>query len=194
MDDNNNLNQFNFGRQVDGFADGEEPVVFYHKTGEFRKFESQAAADLATGKNKPKTGLFRVLVSNKQNKAIFIVLCMTFAIVILTAFLGRGFPFGKLNDISCEASSYVFKDQVLVTVSMLNKSKSLPVQNVEVDVQIYNNDDFVYDVFSQTISVSSDKTQVQKAFSDYDAKKIIVKLSTPATDKILELESAIKRK
>lgn len=115
MDDSES--NFSLG-PADGYADGEEPIVFHHRDGEFRKYEKKIYSDLATGKTAPKKGIFRVLVSTKMNRAIFFTMIITFAVVLCVSLFGRKSNEGSVSGVSCSLSSFSFGDEVYVSIEM----------------------------------------------------------------------------
>ncbi|MBP5359033.1 MAG: hypothetical protein J6Y69_07595 [Treponema sp.] len=109
---------------IDGYPDGEEPLVFHHKNGEFRNLEVKQYRDLATGKNQPKTGLFRVLVSTKMNRMIFIAMAMCFGLVFVLNLLMNKPNEATVNGVYCNLSAISFNDTLVVTTECRISSKS----------------------------------------------------------------------
>ncbi len=109
---------------IDGYPDGEEPLVFHHKNGEFRNLEVKQYRDLATGKNQPKTGLFRVLVSTKMNRMIFIAMAMCFGLVFVLNLLMNKPNEATVNGVYCNLSALSINDTLYVTTECRISSKS----------------------------------------------------------------------
>lgn len=102
---------------IDGYPDGEEPLVFHHKNGEFRNQELKQYRDMATGKNQPKRGLFRVLVNTKMNRMIFIAMMMCFGLIFALSLLMDKSNEATVNGVYLNLSAFTFDDQVYVTTS-----------------------------------------------------------------------------
>ena len=109
---------------IDGYPDGEEPLVFHHQNGEFRNLEVKQYRDMATGKNKPKMGLFRVLVSTKMNRMIFIAMAMCFGLVFVLNLLMNKPNEATVNGVYCNLSAISFNDTLVVTTECRISSKS----------------------------------------------------------------------
>ena len=111
---------------IDGYPDGEEPLIFHHKNGEFRNLERKEYRDLATGQNQPKRGLFRVLVNTKMNRMIFIAMMMSFGLIFALSLLMDKPNETTVNGVYCNLSSYSFGEEIGVTTSgkVFSKSKA----------------------------------------------------------------------
>ncbi|MBP5157532.1 MAG: hypothetical protein K6G18_07065 [Treponema sp.] len=170
---------------IDGYAEGEEPLHFYHQKGEFRKYydnDKMPLRDLAEGKNLPKRGFFRVLVSTKSNRAIFIGMLMCFALVLALRFLRGGANEGTVGGMYCEMTAFSFQEQLLVSVevrpSYLTKKghrgdyeqKSFgarfQVTNSDGQLSEESHQDFLYD------SAAGESRFIRASFGDYDAGKV----------------------
>ena len=57
---------------VDGYPDGEEPLVYHYQKDSFRRHESKQYADLASGQSLPKRGFFKVLVGTRSNRFMLV--------------------------------------------------------------------------------------------------------------------------
>lgn len=113
---------FSYG-PADGYAEGEEPVVFHHKDGEFRKYEKKEYSDLATGKSAPKTGIFKVLVSTKMNRMIFLAMVVTFGVVIIISIFASKQNEDHAGGVFCSLSAFSFGEDVYVSIGMKKYSK-----------------------------------------------------------------------
>lgn len=107
-----------FENQVDGYAEGEEPVVFHYQKGDFRKREPKVYADLATGKNQPGKGFFKVLVNTKGNRFMFFTLVMVFALVIIVSLLTGKSNVSVAGGIQCSLDAFSYEDTVYTSVEL----------------------------------------------------------------------------
>lgn len=103
---------------IDGYAEGEEPIVFHHKNGEFRKYESQAIRDLATGQNQPARGLFKSLVSTKGNRLMFVAMVLCFALVFIVSILSNKPNENTLDGVYCKMDAFSIEESVYVSIAM----------------------------------------------------------------------------
>ena len=118
--------------QIDGYAEGEKPLVFYHKRGAFRENEPEHLRDLATGKTAPKRGFFRVLVNSKGNRLMFIVMVLCFAFLGGYKIFAKGANEGSVGGIDCKLSAFSFQDTVYISLNLKQsaadkKKASLPL-------------------------------------------------------------------
>lgn len=165
---------------VDGYADGEEPVVFHHREGEFRKYESKVYSDMATGKNQPKRGMFRVLVGTRMNRTIFFAMILTFGVVMCVNLFGRKSHEDVIEGVFCSMSAFSFGDDVYVSVEMKKKSgskKSLPevlVRDLSLDVSAIDSDGAESNKSHQEFSFDSSKEDqvCRMSFRNYDISNI----------------------
>ncbi len=190
---------------IEGYAEGEEPLHFYHQRGEFRKYydnDKMPLRDLAEGKNLPKRGLFRVLVSTKSNRAIFLGMVICMALVFVLSFLGGKSNEGTVGGMYCEMTAFSFQEQLLVSVevrpSYLTKkhhkgdyeqksfSASFQVTNSDGQVSEESGQDFLYD------SAEGESRYIRASFGDYDAGKVACTLVLDGQS--LRLSSSVIRK
>lgn len=184
--------------QIDGYAEGEEPLVFYHQRGEFRKYEAEQYRDLATGKNQPKRGLFRVLVSTKGNRFMFTIMVMVFAVVILVRVLGGKTSEGTVNGVFCDLSAFSMEDTVYASVKIrtsaaerdrLGKNAVVPPKDLHFSFAALDKDgaqsaadelDVVYD----DAAAGGKEKIVRVSFTDYDIARVQCTVSSGDADPV----------
>ncbi len=190
---------------IDGYAEGEEPLHFYHQKGEFRKYydnDKMPLRDLAEGKNLPKRGLFRVLVSTKSNRAIFMGMIICMALVFVLSFLRGSANEGTVGGMYCEMTAFSFQEQLLVSVevrpSYLTKKHhrgDYEDKTFTADFQVTDSDGQVSREISQTFLYESPEGEsrfIRESFSDYDAGKVTCSLSVDG--QTIKLSSSVIRK
>ncbi len=190
---------------IEGYAEGEEPLVFYHQKGEFRKYydnDKMPLRDLAEGKGLPKRGLFRSLVSTKSNRAIFTGMMMCFALVFALHFLQGKANEGVIDGMYCELTAFSFQEQLFASVeirpSYLTKkghrgdyeqkafSASFHVTNSDGNLSESSDQDFLYD------SKEGESRFLRASFGDYEAREISCSLTLG--DDSIQLTSPVQRK
>ncbi len=190
---------------IDGYAEGEEPLVFYHQKGEFRKYydnDKMPLRDLAEGKGLPKRGLFRSLVSTKSNRIIFTCMMMCFALVFVLRFLQGKANEGVVGGMYCELSAFSFQEQLFASVeirpSYLTKkrhwgdyeqkffSASFRVTNSDGNLSENLDQDFLYD------SAAGESLFLRASFGDYEAQEISCTLMLDGES--IQLTSSVQRK
>ncbi len=190
---------------IDGYAEGEEPLVFYHQKGEFRKYydnDKMPLRDLAEGKGLPKRGLFRSLVSTKSNRAIFTGMMMCFALVFALYFLQGKANEGTVGGMYCELTAFSFQEQLFASVeirpSYLTKkghrgdyeqksfSASFRVTNSDGNLSESVDQDFLYD------SAAGESCFLRASFGDYEAKELSCSLTLDG--ETIRLSSSVQRK
>ena len=191
---------------IEGYAEGEEPLHFYHQKGEYRKYydnDKMPLRDLAEGKSLPKRGLFRVLVSTKSNRAIFIGMLMCFALVLALRFLRGGANEGTVSGMYCEMTAFSFQEQLLVSVevrpSYLTKKHhrggDYEAKAFSASFQVTNSDGQVSESVSQDFLYESPEGEsrfIRESFGDYDAGKVTCSLSVDG--QTIKLSASVIRK
>ncbi|MBQ3798872.1 MAG: hypothetical protein II837_01135 [Treponema sp.] len=190
---------------IDGYAEGEEPLHFYHQKGEFRKYydnDKMPLRDLAEGKNLPKRGLFRVLVGTKSNRAIFMGMIICMALVFVLGFLRGGANEGTVGGMYCEMTAFSFQEQLLVSVelrpSYMTKKHhrgDFGDKSCTASFQVTNSDGQVSESVSQDFLYESPEGEsrfIRASFSDYDAAKVTCSLSVDG--QTIRLSSSVIRK
>lgn len=175
MDSDNQL----FGT-VDGYADGEEPIVFYTKRHEYRRYEPEEYRKLASGETKPARGFFKVLVGTRANRMIFMAMIMTVAVVLVVSFFGKKGNQCVVDNVSCAMTAFSWGDDVYLTIEMEKYGKekfgpkvlnfTMVAEDSEgADSQVCV-DSFVFD--------SEKKDQIlRSSFRNYDIIKIKANIS-----------------
>ena len=189
--------------QIDGYDEGEKPLVFHHKAGEYRKTEPQFAQDIASGKTTAKRGFFRVLVSTKGNRSMFMVLCIAFAIVFLVSTFGKNAYEAKVNNVSCNLKAFSFDEKVYVTLELKqpdsqlkkrdkNKPATVTPQNVQAGFELYNTDKAVADKRISTCLYDGSGQFVRETFENYDITQ--VKCTVTCGDKSAILTAKVEQR
>ncbi len=177
------------GGDIDGYTEGEEPVVFHYQRGAFRKREAQVYSDLATGKTGFKKGFFRVLVSTQGNKMVFISMLFTFALVFILWVFNNKSNTGVINDVSVELMSFSFDGQVYSSLEFKETKKYIKGSPCafSVDFESFDSDNVCTDVVSEyyLFGDSSKEKFLRVVFTDYDIQK--VKCTVRCGDKTVDL-------
>ncbi|MBQ9539760.1 MAG: hypothetical protein IJU95_10895 [Treponema sp.] len=190
---------------VDGYAEGEEPLHFYHQKGEFRKYydnDQMPLRNLAEGKGLPKKGLFRSLVSTKSNRAIFTGMVMCFVLVFLLSFLQGKSNEGIIEGMYCEMTAFSFQEQLFASVeirpSYMTKKRhkgDYEKKNLDVNFKVINSDGQISEDISQQFTYDSPQggsLYIRNTFADYDADKVSCTLDMDG--KTVNLSSKVIRK
>lgn len=189
---------------VDGYSEGEEPVIFHYQKGSFRKHEQQIYSDLATGKTGPAKGFFKVLVSSKGNKMIFFTMIVSIALACIIGFLSGRKNQGTVGGVKCSLSAFSFEDTVYASVSLNKdgKKRSKAPVNMDFYFEVTTAKGVVADSRSVACTFVPDgkNDPVHVAFPDYEfLKKVsdegfIVRCRVSADDEEKVLETDIEKK
>ena len=189
--------------QVDGYDDGEKPIGYHHKTGEYRESEPQFAKDLASGKSAPKHGFFKVLVSTRGNRSMFVVLCISFVLVILVSLFGKNPNEGSVNNVYCNLKAFAFDDKVYVTLELKQpdaqlkkRDKDKPVKvephQVNAHFDLYNTDKAIADQREGSCLYDGTGQFVRETFNNYDITQ--VKCTVTCGDKSAILTAKVEQR
>ncbi len=184
---------------IEGYAEGEDPIVFHYKRGSFREYEDSKYSDLATGKNQPKKGLFRVLVSTKGNRTMFFVMLACVALVFTIGMLQGGENEGVLDEVHCSLSAFSFEETIYVSLKVKpskNRKKTGSQEKNQFVATFYalsaeengvssGNTDFLFP--------ETEEETVHFRFTDYDISSIKCVISDSFKNQI-ELKCPIEQK
>jgi len=108
---------------IDGYAEGEEPIVFHHKKGEFRRLEDQKTRELAECGGFKSKGFFGVLVGTKGNRMIFMALVVCMGLIFVLSILAGRKNEGVIGGVRCKMAAFAIEENVYVSVA-LNMTKA----------------------------------------------------------------------
>jgi len=181
------------GDDVDGYTEGEEPIVFHYKKGDFRKREAKIYSDLATGKNQPKRGFFRVLVNTKGNRLVFTSMVFCFALVFIVWVLNGKENKNTINDVVCELNSFSFDGQVYSSLELkpAKNPEDLSPRYLSVIFEAYDSDDTMINKQEQDIvfDINGEEDFVRVVFTDYNL--CVVKCLIKNNDKSINVTSKV---
>ena len=103
---------------IDGYAEGEEPLIFHHKRGEFRQLEDKKTRELAEGGGFKSKGFFGVLVGTKGNRMIFMALVVCMGLIFVLSILSGRKNEGLLDGIGCKMDAFSIEETVYVSVAL----------------------------------------------------------------------------
>lgn len=182
---------------VDGYAEGEEPMVFYYNRERRIQNAPENVRDYyENGLRRPK-GFFGVLFWRKGNKLLFITMIFTFVFVGFVSFLGNKKNEGVLNGVSFALSSFSFDENVFVSVKLKKSEKKggdddgsprqffLTLNAVDSDGT---------SVFSEETTANFEKDDIflRTTFHDYGIMKVECKISNGEGE--LNLASAVEKR
>ncbi len=170
---------------IDGYAEGEEPLVFHYKRDSFRRYEPKVYADLASGESLPKRGFFKVLVSSKGNRFMLLVLVIVFAVVLFVMMFGASPDESAVNGIKCKLSAFSYDGQVYVSLKMTEGSKSKDKtpsapKNVDALFSVLDSDGTVINTSEGSAVFQEGKGDVPLLvqFTDYNIRQVFCQVSS----------------
>lgn len=162
--------------QVDGYTDGEEPLVFHYRKGEFRKYESEKYKNIATGKDTPARGLFRVLVATKGNRMLFITMMMCFVLMLVMSIFSAKSNVDTVGGVTCELTSFSFQDNVYTSLKMKKSRKedkfASGYRNLFITFSLLDSEGNTVAVYESEYAFdmgSPEEQFVRATFNDYEA-------------------------
>ncbi|MCH5295860.1 MAG: hypothetical protein J1F14_08200 [Treponema sp.] len=162
--------------QTEGWGEDEEHLVFYHKNGEFRKYEEKRHRDLATGVIKTRPGLFRALVSTRGNRLMLMALVAVTAFALVYSLVLRGSNEGTLEGTECSLSAFSFDGSVYVSLRLKEPGTAGKgaardygeARRFEVILQVLNTDGAVAGESRHYAEHQGGEVFVRDVFPDYD--------------------------
>lgn len=197
-----------YGDNIDeGYSEGEEHLHFYYNQEERLKRAPKIVQDYYSGEFKLNKG-FRVLVANRGNRFILIVLVLCLLMVGFTS-LFASFDKGKIENLNFTLSAFSFEEEIYVSLKVNSaKRKSFPVNSnaenssdakksgteipVKVDFSCFDADKQL--IFTKTIEgiFSGEELYIRTKFSDYDI--LSVRSDVEALERKCTLTSTVQRK
>lgn len=184
--------------EIEGYGEGEAPLVFHHKNGEFRKYEPKMYSDMATGKNQVKHGLFRDLVSTRGNRLMFFVLVMCFALVLIVSLLSGKSEENAIDGLSFSLTAFEFSEKIYVSVDIKKLEKNegnQEIKKISATVTALSSDGQALDSFKSEClfdEKSDAKETLTGIFNDYDISSVSCLIT--CGDKSCTISGKVKHK
>lgn len=173
----------------EGHPDGEEPLVFYYNREERIKNSPKIVKDFYAGKLiQKRPGLFRALVSTRQNRMVFFCLVAAVIMAFFFGFFGPSKNEASIAGVDCELSAFSFEDNVLVSVKFNEPAKKYKAKYesaVKVKALFSACDADGQKIFEKEINdvYNGKELFIRTTFADYD-------IFTVAADVEIENESS----
>ena len=181
-------------QQIDGYAEGAEPLVFHHKNGEYRKYEDQKTSDLATGKSLPKKGLFKALVSTRGNRLMLIAVAACVALVYIHSYFSSSDNENVVGKVHCSVSAMSFDGTVYASLEMSGKSeKNISPEKLDVKFFGVDSDGAVSAQKEESVLFEENGQKIHTTFSDYDIVIVKCEVSSDSGGTAL-ISCPVKRK
>ncbi|MCR5764125.1 MAG: hypothetical protein K6G00_12165 [Treponema sp.] len=184
--------------QIDGYTEGEEPLVFHYKKGEFRKYESEKYRNIATGVDAPARGFFKVLVASKGNRILFITMMMCFVLMLVMSIFSAKSNVDTVGGVTCELTAFSFQDKVYASL----KLKKFRNEKVSEGYRNLNIEFFLIDADGNTVAKyetgwsfdmgNKEEEFVRATFTDYEAYSASCAVSCNDDSRIIK--SSIERR
>ena len=161
--------------QLDGYTEGEEPLVFHYKRGDFRKYESEQCRNIATGVDAPARGFFKVLVASKGNRILFITMMMCFVLMLVMSIFSAKSNVDTIGGVTCELTAFSFQDNVYASLKMKKfrtEQASDGYRNLEIAFSLLDADGNTvaeYETIYSFDMANKEEQFVRSTFTDYEA-------------------------
>ncbi|MBP5695454.1 MAG: hypothetical protein J6X11_02275 [Treponema sp.] len=172
---------------IDGYAEGEEPLVFHHRRGEFRDLEDKRTRELAEGGGFKSKGFFGVLVGTKGNRMIFMALVVCMGLIFVLSILSGRKNEGVIDGVRCKMDAFSIAENVYVSVALdmtqaaKKKDDANRPRHIFADIKALDADGANVTssqaecLFSLAEELSGDKKQKQflrAVFTDYEVETV----------------------
>jgi len=146
---------------IDGYTEGEEPLIFHYSREERLKKAPQNVRDYYDGKMNVKRGLLKSLVATKGNRYMLFSIALCMAAIFMVSKFGATSETNSIDGTNIELTAFTFEDTVYVSTKLEAVSK------------LANKDD----VSEIVIALDKDKKELFNATcSDfYDGKKLVLR-------------------
>lgn len=156
--------------QIDGYTEGEEPLIFHTKKGEYQQYEKKEYRDMARGVNQPKRGFLRVLVNSRGNRILFFVMMACIALVFILTFINSKRNECSISHINCALKAFSYGDKVYASVELEpNKNTPLDVPlSVQANFSFYDTDGTMVDSGMDSLLFEFKDPKEDSRFLRYD--------------------------
>ncbi len=167
---------------VDGYADGEEPLVFhYGKPGERLKHADESVRNFYEGKGpQPPKGLFKSLVQTRTSRFMFLTVIAFTVIVFALQFLGGNPAAGTVGGIPVSLAAFSFEDTVYVSIKLEEtRTGENSLVPVNADIRLYDTDKQLIATAAAEGFYRGKEEFLRTTAADYDIVYIEAVLNTP---------------
>ena len=162
--------------QIDGYTEGEEPLVFHYQKGDFLKYEPEKYRNIATGEDAPARGFFKVLVASKGNRMLFITMMMCFVLMLVMSIFSARSNVDTVGGVTCELMAFSFQDNVYASLKMKkfrNEQSSDGYRNLSVAFSLFDEGGNIvaeYETVCSFDMASKEEQFIRTTFTDYEAR------------------------
>ena len=157
---------------VEGYAEGEKPVVFYYNRERRIANAPQSVRDYYDGKNRPATGLFKVLVATPAKRVMFFsIIALCVIIIFLNYSLGEEST-GTIGGVPVSLSAFAFEDAVYISLRFDDNAKLKDERLFLADILIFNADNQLFETRQFSQNYSGNEVFVRTKIPDYDILRI----------------------
>jgi hypothetical protein len=179
------------------------PVFYYNREGRIAR-APKIVRDYYAGKNRPVTGLFKVLVATPAKRALFFsIVALCVIVVFLNYSLGSDSS-GRVGGIPVSLSAFAFEDTVYISVRFdktpypSDGREAADGRVVTADITIFNADNQVFETRNFRQNYAGSETFIRTTIPDYDILRIeaVVALGGAGSDaaRKTSLKTSVTRK
>lgn len=170
------------------YSDEEESLVFHYDRNARIQNAPKIVQDYYNGEIKAfKPGIFKALVSTKQNKFVLIVLLICFAVVLFQGLFNKQNKETFFNT-DIELSAFSFEENIYVSLSFEKTKKFSGIQNFTVEIEFLDNTKNVVHKTNETYIFNGENSFLRTTFYDYDIVYVRAKLIFEKKECVLETE------
>ena len=157
---------------VEGYAEGEKPMVFYYNRESRISNAPQSVRDYYEGKNRPASGLFKVLVATPAKRVMFFsIIALCVIIIFLNYTLGEEST-GTIGGVPVSLSAFAFEDTIYVSLRFDDNAKFKGDQLFLADISIFNADNQLFETRQFFQNYAGNEVFIRTTIPDYDILKI----------------------
>jgi hypothetical protein len=161
---------------IEGYAEGEKPLIFYYNRERRVARAPKIVQDYYNGKNRPVTGLFKVLVATPAKRVMFFsIIALCVIVIFLNYSLGEDSA-GTIGGVPASLSAFAFEDTVYISLRFDGSPKFKDELRFAVDIAIFNADNQLF--------------ETRRFFQNYSGKEAFTRTTIPDYD-ILRIEAVV---
>lgn len=176
----------------EGHVDGDTTLHFFYNREERIKNAPKIVQDYYAGKMNPPRGFFKVLVSTRANKFLFLTMVVLAAFATIYTKVSGNDAAGNISGVKCELVSFAYDEEVFTSIKTKCSEESLKDPRV-MKVHFYLSDADSQAAFEEETELLIDKTEdyIRLRTQDFEITKVraVVNIGSESA----QLECRVKR-
>jgi hypothetical protein len=169
------------------------PLVFYYNREERIARAPKIVRDYYSGKNKPVTGLFKVLVATPAKRFLFLTIIALCVIVIFLQHSLSSDSEGNLDGVPVSLSAFMFEDTVYVSLKLAENAKFKDRLAITAGITMYTAENQVFETREFSRIYAGSEVFIRTTIPDYDILRVEAAVSSGRAGQSVKLKTPVTR-